>query len=286
MQRVRDSKAKKGRPVGATTRGASRRQPSAERRWPQRLLRVGKLLGVVALVSTLVGGAGWFMVPTVAEVVNQPIVRVAVKGRLMHMPKEQVQVAMQPYLNSRFFTVDLDAMQADLLTLPWVQTVSLRRQWPGVIEISVTEQVPVARWQSGALLNSEGNSFVVENAADFVTLPHLIGPDSSEIEVMEQYQTLSNLLRPNGLNIRELRLTNRGSWELLTDDFVIMIGRSHVVDKIQRFVAVYDAALKDNGRPITKVDVRYLNGVAVAWGSQSDSHPLVSETVGTENYEG
>ncbi|WP_426417096.1 cell division protein FtsQ/DivIB [Aestuariirhabdus sp. LZHN29] len=280
MLEIRNNKAKKRGPVGATTRGASRSRGIEKPRWGQRTARAARVLLVVSLLAVGVGGTGWLVGPMVAEVVNQPIERVSVKGRLLHMPNQQVQLAMQPYLSERFFTVDLERVQENLLALPWARDVSVRRQWPGIIEVTVTEQVPVARWQKDALLNNRGDSFVVEKANNFLSLPHLFGPDGSEIEVMEQYQTLSNLLRPKGLNVRELTLTDRGSWQLETNDFSIMIGRNHVVDKIQRFVAVYDAALKDNKRAIEKIDVRYLNGVAVAWSDQGESDLLLSETVG------
>ncbi|MCL6415908.1 FtsQ-type POTRA domain-containing protein [Aestuariirhabdus sp. Z084] len=280
MKEIRNNKAKKRTPSGATTRGASRRQQTNSKRWLQKVARFLKIVSLAGLIASMVGGVAWFMAPVIGDVINQPIERVAVNGRFVHMPTEQVQLAMKPYLQERFFTVDLDDVQAELLSLPWVQSASIRRQWPGILDVTVVEQVPVARWRGDALLNSRGHSFVVGDTEGFTSLPHLIGPNGSEQEVMEQYQILSNMIRPLDLSVRQLALSERGSWQLVTEHFSIMIGRNRVVDKIQRFVAVYDAALKENNRSIKQVDVRYLNGVAVAWNDLGSQQPLISETVG------
>ena len=61
-------------------------------------------------------------------------------------------------------------------------------------------------------------------------------------------------------------MSDRGGWALTTAQGVeIQIGRDHVVDKIRRFVSIYDKALKDQISNIARIDLRYPNGLAVAW---------------------
>jgi cell division protein FtsQ len=41
-----------------------------------------------------------------------------------------------------------------------------------------------------------------------------------------------------------------------------------VVEKMRRFVSVYEKALKEHNTNIARVDLRYPNGLAVAWREQ------------------
>ncbi len=277
MMQIRNNEAIKRSKSASQVRGASRKSTFVSRQWSTRLART---LRVALLAGSITGFAGvfaWVFVPVVSDVVNQPIDRVSVAGEMSFLPREHVEVAMQPYITERFFTVDLTDVQNELLELPWVANVSIRRQWPGILKVSIVEQIPVARWQDEYLLNSHGDSFFEKNTKNFTHLAQLSGPDGYELEVMDQYQILSRIMRPLNLNIKELSLNHRGSWSLQTDKFEIMIGTNHVIDKIQRFVAVYNAELRNSERDISRIDVRYLNGVAVAWGNQPVSGDVAQQ---------
>ena len=83
---------------------------------------------------------------------------------------------------------------------------------------------------------------------------------------MQQYQMLSQILRPLGFSITRLELRERGSWFVSTAQGIeLLLGRDHLVEKVQRFVAIYNKALKDKADNIASVDLRYPNGLAVAW---------------------
>ena len=87
---------------------------------------------------------------------------------------------------------------------------------------------------------------------------------------MQQYQLLSQLLRPLGFSIARLEMSDRGGWALTTAQGVeIQIGRDHVVDKIRRFVSIYDKALKDQISNIARIDLRYPNGPPLRGASRS-----------------
>ncbi|WP_220125170.1 cell division protein FtsQ/DivIB, partial [Pseudomonas aeruginosa] len=80
-----------------------------------------------------------------------------------------------------------------------------------------------------------------------------------------------------GFSIARLEMSDRGGWALTTAQGVeIQIGRDHVVDKIRRFVSIYDKALKDQISNIARIDLRYPNGLAVAW-----REPVTPATVAT-----
>ena len=45
----------------------------------------------------------------------------------------------------------------------------------------------------------------------------------------------------------------------------LLLGRDHLVEKMRRFIAIYDKTLKDQITTIARIDLRYSNGLAVGW---------------------
>lgn len=197
---------------------------------------------------------------------DRPISRVSVQGELSYISQQAVQERIAPYMSASFFTVDLAAMRAELEQMPWIAHAEVRRMWPDQVVISLQEQLPVARWGNGALLNNQGRAFGPSEAANYEHLPLLSGPQRAQQKVMQQYQVLSQLLRPMGFSITRLELREHGSWFLNTAQGVeILLGRDHLVDKMRRFAAIHEKVLKQQIANIERIDLRYANGLAVAW---------------------
>ena len=82
---------------------------------------------------------------------------------------------------------------------------------------------------------------------------------------MQQYQMLSQMLRPLGFSISRLELRERGSWFLTTNQGIeLLLGRDQVVEKMRRFTAIYQRHWSRKAK-IARIDLRYANGLAVAW---------------------
>jgi cell division protein FtsQ len=139
------------------------------------------------------------------------------------------------------------------------------------VVIRLEEQLPVARWGDEALLNNQGQAFTPRELANYEHLPQLAGPQRAQQQVMQQYQVLSQMLRPLGFSIARLELRERGSWFLTTGassagpGIELLLGRDHLVEKMRRFIAIYDKTLKDQITTIARIDLRYSNGLAVGW---------------------
>ncbi|HEJ5554547.1 cell division protein FtsQ/DivIB [Pseudomonas aeruginosa] len=208
---------------------------------------------------------------------DRPIAKVSVEGDLSYISQRAVQQRISPYLAASFFTIDLAGMRGQLEQMPWIAHAEVRRVWPDQVVIRLDEQLPIARWGDEALLNNQGQAFTPKELANYEHLPRLHGPQRAQQQVMQQYPLLSQLLRPLGFSIARLEMSDRGGWALTTAQGVeIQIGRDHVVDKIRRFVSIYDKALKDQISNIARIDLRYPNGLAVAW-----REPVTPATVAT-----
>jgi len=134
----------------------------------RRLRRLGVAAGAGAVVAGLVGVA---MTPVL------DVDRVAVAGAA-HSGADAVAAATGIDLGAPMVTADLGAAAARVARLPWVQTVDVRRRWPGTVVVEVVERTPVAAVpaagqspsgsSSGAygwtLLDAEGRQLAVEIA--------------------------------------------------------------------------------------------------------------------------
>jgi cell division protein FtsQ len=150
-----------------------------------------------------------------------------------------------------------------------VFSVDISRQWPDTLIISVQEQIPVARWNKNSLLNQYGDSF--ENGGRYTgpELPVLFGPEGHEIEMMDRFTELNNLMRSQKLEAASLKCDERKSCTLaLLNGITIKLGRYYMEQRAKRFLSLYEQEIKfANYRPEI-VDMRYRNGAAIEWANE------------------
>ena len=259
----------RGKPV---PRGASRlvakepvrlRLPKADLSWAARLAWPLLLVGL--------GFGAYQGAQHLLPYADRPIARISVQGDLAYVSQEAVQRRIEPFTQGNFFSVDLRSMREELERMPWIAHAEVRRVWPDQIDVRLEEQLPIARWGDEALLNNQGQAFAPQELNNYQHLPQLSGPKRAQQQVMQQYQMLSQLLRPMGFTVVGLQLRERGSWFLSATEnasgqrIEILLGRDHIVEKMRRFAAIYERELKKQSANIARIDLRYANGLAVAW---------------------
>lgn len=255
-----------------TPRGASRmvaREPLSARLPRPNLGGLKRMLWPLMLLG--LGFGTYELGQRLLPHLDRPIAQIGVQGELAYVSREAVQRRIEPFVAASFFKVDLDGMRHELESMPWISRAEVRRVWPDQIMIRLDEQLPIARWGDEALLNNQGRAFAPNELVHYQHLPRLYGPKRSRQQVMQQYQMLSQMLRPLGFSIASLELRERGSWFVSTApdsegrSVELLLGRDHQMEKIRRFTTVYDKALKDQIGNIARIDLRYANGLAVAW---------------------
>ena len=248
---------------GASLR-APERKPMLSGEWRQWLLRGVTVVTVAAAVG-VVSVLGWKAVNTVSE---QTVRTVDIKGEMRYLNPLDVQALLDPVVKDALMSIDLDSIRAALLVNPWVDQVTVRRHWPDRLEITVTEQVPIAYWGDRALLNYRGELFRPGNIPVIGSLPILQGPDDSAEAVMRRYQELDQLFDSEGLNVVRLTMDERHAWRLwLQPSVEVVMGQGHVAEKLNRFLIVYRSELHAHMDKVERVDLRYGNGLAVRWMS-------------------
>ncbi len=204
---------------------------------------------------------------------------IEVKTPTAHVTEAQVRLVAERRVHGTFFTVDLESVRSSLEKLPWVSEARVERRWPDTLVVTLSEHVPLARWNDNALVSKTGDVFV---AALSHPLPRLFGPEDSSAEVVDAYRRHQAALAPLGMSISELRLTPRRAWRIRLDNGMqLALGRLQADERLARFVALYPrlfptpvAASTSSGTaaqvavaavpntPVT-VDLRYSDGFAL-----------------------
>lgn len=259
--------------------GATRRRPAATPRrqaWRSLTLLDGWVNRLLILV-----GAGMVVLAGLQGYIalqELPVERIVVSGKLQRIQTEAVRELVQPALVGGFLSADLDQIRRQLQTLPWIYTVSVRRRWPNALEIEVVEQLPIARWGEGGFINHEGEVFQSNREGGSEALPRLEGPPGSARELIVSYQQLSELLQPLELELRELTLDERGQLSVLLHGGIeLVLGNTQLVERVQRFAAVYGAELAPRADQLQRVDLRYENGFAVTFREPAQLAVIANE---------
>jgi cell division protein FtsQ len=185
---------------------------------------------------------------------------VVVNGELEHATRGQLQQVVRQ-LKGNFFTLDLNQARSGFEKLPWVRSVSLRRQWPDRLEVVLEEQVVLARWESGGLVNTHGEVFPGETDR---SLPLFSGPAGGAPDIARQYLVFSRELAPINLKPLQVQMSQRHAWQVWLDNgLLLVLGREHSEARLKKFVAAYNNTI---GRLLWQpayADLRYDNGFAL-----------------------
>jgi cell division protein FtsQ len=202
-----------------------------------------------------------------------PIQRLRLTAEYERVSAEQVRSAVAQQLGRGFFAIDLAEVRRAVASLPWVERVEVRKRWPDLVEITLHEHRPYARWGADRLLSDRGHLFTASGHDQVQGLPQFDGPDARLADVVALHREAQRIFTGTGLAVGGVRLSARGSWSLtLGNGARIVIGRADPAPRLQRLVRVLPQLLATEQRPFERIDLRYTNGFAVSWA------PATSET--------
>ena len=259
---------------GAPRQGASRKPQRQPLDW-QRYLR-GLWQGCQLLTLFAALGVGmYFGLAGAQRWLDKPVTNVSIHGQFARVSRQAVADRVYAALGDSFIRLDLSGIQRALSGEPWIDFARVQRRWPDGLDVTVIEHKPIARWndrdvlnQRGEIIQLSGREGEFESLAD---LPRLSGPEGMEQNVMSRYQAIGKLLKDYEMSIRQLACDDSHSWTLQLDDgVVIALGRDNVIDRVRRFIAVYEVQLQSRWAELQRIDLRYFNGLAVQWREQAN----------------
>jgi cell division protein FtsQ len=249
----------RGDRAGMMARQARRLAPTdASRRPAMSRWLVGWVLTLATVAAVAYG------VAKLLDARTLPISTVYVEGEFRHLSAQYLKDIVMRELKPGFFRVDVESIRAALLAEPWIDDVSVRRVWPDGVQVTVTEQRPVARWNDSSLLNRDGLLFRPKSATLPVDIVQLEGPDDTHGEVFAHYRTLQAVFPDQASAIE--RVTLSGSRALsftLKDGARVLVGRKDIGGRLARLRQMLDKGLASELEIIETVDIRFTNGIAV-----------------------
>ena len=240
------------------------------------------------MLPLVVAGVALFYVAVLMKDVEMPDVlpvnNVQVKGELNFLKRKDIETAVKNNISGGYFTLDLNNIREMLMQEPWVQNVSLRRQWPAGLNIVIDEKIPVAYWNNKGFISKSGEVFEPEFVDNKLNIPKLHGPEGHHDNVWKFMNVIYKEMVFLEYQVVRLELDDRRAWQLVIntvdigDDSTsgqvyidVKLGRFDAEKRLQRFVRVLPALTVASGRgkdrlladDIKSIDMRYPNGFAV-----------------------
>ncbi|NVK75181.1 cell division protein FtsQ [Marinomonas sp. CT5] len=222
-------------------------------------MRIAALVGAILLilVATFQGERSpetWFTIK-----------KIEIKGDLKYVTHEELLSDYSSLLGQSLFGISLSEAMKVVLSSEWVASAEIRKVWPNTLQILVHEYTPLAYWRDGQLISTSA-VIIRPNKVPDLPLTKLYGPEDSSDVVLEQFGLVSQVLAPTSLRVSVLTLEPRGAWSIrFTNGISVKLGREQILERLQRFIAVYKSDLSGRIEQIASVDARYPHGVAVGW---------------------
>jgi cell division protein FtsQ len=195
-----------------------------------------------------------------------PIKYVRTEGVFQYLSKDDIKKVLKPLVKTGFFDANVQAIHEAVSTLPWVESVTVKRVWPDAIDIKVRERKAFVRWGEKSLISNQGVVFTPRNIEPFEDLLVVIGPDQQHTKVLEIMKGVKTALADQSLELAEFTINNRWAWKMkLANGLEILLGRNEQLKKLQRFLKTLTVLQQEQIDAMEVVDLRYPNGYAVSW---------------------
>ncbi|MFN7779194.1 MAG: cell division protein FtsQ/DivIB [Betaproteobacteria bacterium] len=229
--------------------------------WATRLIVLLAILLALVQVARWVAQRPWF-----------DFKRVEVRGDVRHVTSAELRAAIAGRLAGNYFTLRLDEARRAVETVPWVAQAAVRRVWPDLMVVELTEHRALGLWDDGRLVSDAGVLFTANPAEAEVYGPlvEFGGPPALAGEAVRRHAAFAAALAPLGHKVEQVQVSERQSWSLATDaPLQVQLGRDEppgqVEQRLRQIVAAYPQLAAHSSHPPRRIDARYPNGFAVAF---------------------
>ena len=225
---------------------------------------IAAIFGATALYGSIVGGQFREAAIQVSSALGFAVSEVAIVG---HENTSEIAVfeALELAGYTSLVTLDIAEARAALSGLPWVEVASVRKTYPGTLEISLTEKDAFAIWQTGetlSLIERDGSVIGAYAGSGFNPLPLVVGPGAAKaaapfMQKLAAYAPIAN-------EIKALIHVGERRWDVrLANGVTVKLPAQEPEKAIERLLAM-DAETGLLGREIASVDLRLQDRTVVA----------------------
>jgi len=204
---------------------------------------------------------------------NFNISKITLSGDAPHVDRDSLRQSVVEMIDGNYFSVDASKITRSLHTLPWVEKVRLRRQWPDTLMIDIEEYQPIALWGQDLWLTTTGKLVALPLPSN-IALPRLNAPVSEVDTVWPKYQKWASLFARNGLRLRNLDLSRQHLYTLELEyttryenpvkGFTMILSELNADSQLNAFLESRRQALIEYPGLIKTVDLRYPSGFSIS----------------------
>lgn len=213
------------------------------------------------IVMMLVLGTAHYL----PQYLNQwPIQEIEISGEFNHWNEEQLSQHIHWLKSESFFSVDLVKVQQELLALPLIEQVAIKKSWPSKIQIYANEAIPVAIWNQSNILTAEGAVMAMPNNYQYSNgLALISGPNELVTTATRLFRASQLNLQTNNIELLALTMSDAGSVELqLSNQWTVALGQQEFQQRMARLGHLISTFRE---QPVDKIDLRYGKGAAIQW---------------------
>jgi cell division protein FtsQ len=194
-----------------------------------------------------------------------PVKKVKISGDLTYVKQSHLQQIILPFIAKGFFRLDSQGLKEQILHVPWISSVSIKRFWPNTLAVNFMTKKPIAFIGKHGLLDEQGNIFFPDNIDSIaLDLPIFFGPLDQQKYLLQTYTLMNPMLGRLNVKIKLLRLVDQQYWYLkLNNGLSIYLSRNQPYVQLERLVDVYSDVIASKVSMIDYVDLRYAHGMAV-----------------------
>ncbi len=193
-----------------------------------------------------------------------PVKNIKISGDLTYVKQSHLQQIILPFIAKGFFRLDSQGLKEQILHVPWIASVSVKRYWPDTLAVSFITKKPIAFIGKHGLLDAQGNIFIPDGDSIALDLPIFVGPVGQQKYLLQTYNTLNPMFAQLNLKIKFLQLIDEQYWHLkLNNGLTVYLSRSQPYIQLERLVDVYPDVIASKVSMVDYVDLRYAHGMAV-----------------------
>ncbi|MYJ52746.1 MAG: FtsQ-type POTRA domain-containing protein [Gammaproteobacteria bacterium] len=231
---------------------------------------------------------------------NHLFTEVRINHQYGNRGQDLVREAVLSGLDGNFFSADIERLEEIVSDIPWISSVSIRRQWPSTLIVAIAEINPVVRWYDSEWITYSGEVLDIPPFLapdEYAHLPMMSGPQGDEPELLDAFFSWSDKFGAWGLALDSFRVDEGRIWHfelslgaLSKSRFLsasegetpaaaqatvkMEVDEENAGERIPRFVASLDRYLIDRFEEIRSIDLRYTNGFAIRWKNEQPSLAL------------
>ncbi|MEW6569988.1 MAG: FtsQ-type POTRA domain-containing protein [Nitrospirota bacterium] len=197
-----------------------------------------------------------------------PVKNVSFAGN-KHLTNEELRGLSGIGESADMLTISSKDVCRRMLESPWIRSVNVRKEFPGVLAINIEEATPFA------LLDTNGHLFIVDEGGSLLEelkgdsipfLPVITGDPYKEKEGFAEALRLIKVMNDKGFSSERdhIEIVLRKPHELIVsiDGNIVKMGSGGHEEKLARFIEL-ENFMQKMGLPVDYVDLRFANKAIV-----------------------